>query len=61
MVELAVVVLRTTEKALLCNYGDKEVWTPKSLVGDDSDDLSGEGDSGTIFLPEWFCKKEGLI
>lgn len=61
-IEIAVVVKRTTERALLVNFGVREeVWVPKSQISDwsGSEYLDHEVDS--IFIPEWLAKEKGMI
>jgi len=56
-------VLRSTEKALLCELTEqgKEVWVPKSVVHDDSEVYDdGEHSQGTLVLKQWFARKAGL-
>jgi len=43
--------------AVRIDFGDKIVWTPKSLMEDWPDIKT----SGEILVKEWFAKKEGLI
>lgn len=52
-------VIKTTDRACLCNIDGDEVWIPWSLI-DDGSDVYEEGDSGTIYVPVWFAEKEGL-
>lgn len=59
-VEIAVVVKRETEKAILVNFGVRdEVWVPKSQISDWSED--GDGSTSSIFIPEWLAKEKGMI
>lgn len=52
-----VVVLRVTEKALLCKTPEgEEVWVPKSVV-DDSSEVQEAHDEGTLVVQKWFAKK----
>ena len=53
-----VVCLRETEKALLVLLtNDKEVWVPKSCLGDDSE-VHGEDDAGTLVVKRWWLDKQ---
>lgn len=54
-----VTVVRATEKALLCRLDGREVWVPRSLIGDDSE-VADAGDEGTLVVATWFAEKEGL-
>lgn len=58
-VEIAVEVRRETDKALLVFDGKQEVWVPKSMITDQSEDERGNVE--TIFLPEWLALEKGLI
>ena len=45
------VVVRTTDKAMLINVDDKDIWFPKAIVEDHID--------GTFTIPmEWALEKE---
>jgi hypothetical protein len=58
------VVKRTTEKAILINFGaPQEVWIPKSQIADwceGPDDEPGYGTTG-IFIPEWLAIEKGIV
>ena len=64
IVEVAVVVKRTTEKAILVNFGaPDEVWIPKSQITDwcdGPDDQPGYGTT-SIFIPEWLATEKGIL
>jgi hypothetical protein len=49
-----------TDKAILCLVGTKEVWIPKSQI-DNSSEVQGEGDDGTLVIPEWLAIEKGLV
>ena len=53
-------VRRATPKAILIEYEGVEKWIPQSLISDDSE-VWKEGDTGTLVIPEWFARKEGLV
>ena len=54
--------IRATERAILCSIGDtgKELWIPQSLVQDESE-VYRHGDTGTLVIPAWFARKNGLV
>lgn len=54
-----VVVLRATDKAILCSIDGDEVWIPKSQVDDDSE-VWQDGDEGTLVISAWLAKVKGL-
>lgn len=56
-----VTVLRTTDKAMLCDIEGQEVWIPVSQIDEDGTDISEEGDEGTLVIPEWLSIEKGLI
>jgi len=43
-------------RAILVDFGDKEVWVPRSIIKSEIED-----DEVVIVIPEWFAKQEGLI
>jgi hypothetical protein len=53
-------VLKETEKALLVDIYDNEVWVPKSEVNWEETDVKVEGDKGTITISEWIATQKGL-
>lgn len=64
IVEIAVVVKRTTIKAILVNHGvPEEVWVPKSQIEDWTDGPDDEPGYGTtsIFIPEWLAIEKGMV
>lgn len=58
-VEISAEIKYMTEKAVLVNDGDRDVWIPKSQI-DEPDELE-EGVAAGFFIKKWFAKKEGLI
>lgn len=52
-------VKHETDKALLVDIEGEEVWIPKSVIDDDSE-VYKSGTEGTLIIPEWFSKKNGL-
>lgn len=46
-----------SDLATLFIIDNKEVWIPKSLI----EDISNEDGPGEVTIPEWFCISEGLI
>ena len=52
-------VLRESAKAYLFDHGDGEVWIPKSVVTDMTEDWS-IGETIDLFVATWFAEKEGL-
>lgn len=63
-VEVEVKVYRTTRAAILVEFGGSEnVWVPRSLITDwcgGPDDAPGL-QTTSIFIPEWFAIKAGLV
>lgn len=45
-------IQRETEKAILIDTGDRNVWVPKSLTTTD--------EQGVIHAPMWFAKKNNI-
>ncbi len=59
-VEIDCVVRRSTEKAILINFGtDEDVWVPKSQISDYTGETVDEAES--IFIPEWLATEKGLV
>lgn len=52
-------IKRTTDKAVLCAIGEREVWIPRSLLCEGTD-VKRTGDDGTIVVPRWFAEQEDL-
>jgi len=52
-------VVAETEKALLLKVDGEDSWVPRSVIGRDSDELE-KGDSGMVFVPQWFIESNGL-
>ena len=59
-VEIGCVIKAETDKAILCDFGDKEVWIPLSQVDDDSE-IWKVGEEGTLVVSEWIATQKGLI
>ena len=55
-----VLVLRETEKAILCEIAGAEVWIPLSQVDDDSE-VWQEGDEGTLTITRWIAEQKELV
>ena len=54
-VEIECEVKRETDKAKLIFDGKREVWIPKSMISDETEDGS------SIFIPEWLAIEKGLV
>ena len=60
-IDVAVVVKRVTDKALLVNFGaPKDEWVPKSQISDGPDSAPGYGTT-SIFIPEWLAIEKGMV
>lgn len=57
-IEIACTVKHETDKAMLINDGDKDVWIPKSKITDYSE--TGNVIE-SIFIPEWLALEKELI
>lgn len=54
-------VIAATPRAILCLFPEgEEVWIPKEQIDPESE-VSDNGDYGTLVIPEWLAKNEGLI
>ena len=52
-------ILRATDKAVLCQIEDQQVWIPQSQIDDDSE-IWKEGDTGTLIVSDWIAKEKKL-
>ena len=61
-IEISCTFVHHTDKAVLINDGDREVWIPKSQISvlEDWYDLE-PGDPLTIEIPEWLAEDKELI
>ena len=61
LLEISVIFVKQTAKAILVSEGKEERWIPKSLVEgiDDFEELK-RGQDITCNIPEWFAEKEGF-
>ena len=55
-----VTVLYESEKAILCEIDEEEMWIPKSQIHDDSE-VYKMGSEGILIISKWIAKKKGLI
>lgn len=61
-IEIAVRVLRTTEKAVQVDFGGKElVWVPRSQINDWGPGTGELEGAESIFIPEWLAMEKGMI
>lgn len=49
-----------TEKAVQIHHDDEVFWVPKSVI-EDPDELERYDEHCTVYVQEWFARKEGLI
>ncbi|MBW8034104.1 MAG: hypothetical protein FVQ79_00100 [Planctomycetes bacterium] len=55
-------VIQDRDLSLLIDAGlSEDVWIPKSLISDYSDEAFQEGDDIEIEIPVWFATKKDLI
>lgn len=62
-VELDVEVRKATGKAIMIRCEDADVdeqWVPRSVCDFEASEVEEEGDTGKLFVEEWFARKEGL-
>lgn len=52
-------VIKTTDKAALCNIDGDNCWLPWSLIGEGSE-IESVGDSGVAYIPYWLAEEKGL-
>ena len=59
-IEVSVTFKHITDRAVLVNDGDKDVWLPLSQVEYDFCDTE-PGETIEILVPEWIAKNKGLL
>lgn len=47
-------LLKETDKAVLFNFGDREIWIPKSQI-------EGDYSDGSVTMSEWLAVENELI
>ncbi len=57
MVDIIGTTKAETDKGVLIEFADKEVWLPKSQI-EDWPDIDEEGD---VIMPEWLAEDKELI
>lgn len=59
IIDLTVVLVHETDKAVLVDHGGKEkVWLPKSMI---EIEKNSDGKTHTVSLPESFAQEKGMI
>lgn len=52
-------VVKTTDKAALCEVNGEEHWIPWSQI-DPGSEIESEGDSGLAYIPRWLADEKGI-
>lgn len=52
-------VIKSMDKAILCEISGEKIWIPLSQVGDDSE-VREEGDEGDLVITEWIAGEKGI-
>lgn len=52
-------LIRQSDLAALCLIDGEEAWLPWSQI-DEGSEIAKDGDSGTIWIPEWLADAKGL-
>lgn len=60
-VEVSVTFKRETDRAILVNDGDKDIWLPKSQCSIAAEDFPEPGEAIEIEVAEWLAKEKGLL
>lgn len=60
-IEVSVTFKRETDRAILINDGDKDIWLPKSQCSIDAEDFPEDGETCELLVAEWLAKEKGLI
>jgi hypothetical protein len=62
IIDVVLDVIREKADAFLVSDGDREVWLPKSQIGNaDAIEGFGPAENVTFVLPEWLATEKGLI
>lgn len=61
MVGISCELLHETMRAFRIFDGTRDLWVPKSLASWGDEGQPAEGKGGTLYVTQWFAKKEGLI
>jgi peroxiredoxin family protein len=56
-VEVSGTRLRETEKAMLVDLGEREIWVPFSVI---ASSIRARGNEVSFFVAGWFARKEDL-
>lgn len=57
-VDVEVLIKRETEKAVLLNDGDNDVWLPKSMCSTNGLEVN---ETGKVTMPRWVAEEKGLV
>ena len=60
MIDVTVIFKRITDRAVLVNDGDKDIWLPLSQVDYHFCDPE-PGDTLELLVPEWLAKEKGML
>lgn len=60
-IEVSVTFKRETERAVLINDGDKDIWLPKSQIETYEFCDTEPGEAIELLVAEWLAKDKGLI
>lgn len=61
MIEVSVTFKRETDRAVLINDGDKDIWLPKSQIEVDGGEYPEPGEVVDLLVAEWLAKDKGLL
>lgn len=60
-IEVSVTFKHETDRAVLINDGDKDIWLPKSQIEIEGGEFPEEGEACELLVAEWLAKDKGLI
>lgn len=60
-IEVSVTFKHETDRAVLINDGDKDIWLPKSQIDIEGGEFPEEGEACELLVAEWLAKEKGLI
>jgi len=60
-VEVGVTMKRETDRAILINDGDHDIWLPKSQCEVEGGQYPEAGETFNLMVADWLAKDKGLI
>lgn len=61
MVDIDCNLLRRTEKGMLIEYHQQEIWLPRSQIKVEQRYVTGNPNAITVSIPSWLAKDKNII